>query len=62
MLEGREGDFDSLETCTHANLMRFHKAKCKVLQMDCRKSWCLYRLGDDLAESSPAKGLGLLVD
>lgn len=57
-LRKEKGDFNSLETWTHANLMRFSKAKHKVLQMGCSNSHCLYRLGDDLAESSSAKGLG----
>jgi len=45
------------------NLMRFNKARCKVLHMDLCSSHYQYRLGDEEIESSPAKkDLGVLVD
>ena len=44
----------------HENLMRFYKAKCKVMHLGWGNLRYLYKLGEDLLESSHVeKNLGV---
>ena len=65
MLEGRDAiqrDLDKLKRWTHANLMRFTIAKCKVLHLGRNNSRYIRKVGEELEISPEEKDLGVLME
>ena len=55
-------NLDNLKKWAYVNIMRFNKAKCKVLHLSQGKAQYQYRVWDEVIESSPVeKDLGALV-
>ena len=53
-----QSDLDRIQEWAHVNLMKFNKAKCKILQLGQGNSHNQYRLGDERIGQPCGEGLG----
>jgi len=51
----KEGNFDSVKKWAHGNLIKFNKAKCKVLHLGQIGPQYQYRMGDEWIGGSPVE-------
>ncbi|KAJ7401671.1 hypothetical protein BTVI_93157 [Pitangus sulphuratus] len=65
-LEGREAlqrGLNKLQDWAITNYMKFNKGKCQILHLGWGNSGCLYRMGNEMLESSAVeRDLGVLVN